>query len=210
MNSGDLFNQADDSIEWLDLGASRLGIVKGFIDKHNQLYQLLCDEIDWQQPSVRLYGKSHPVSRLIAFYGDEGLEYRYSGLTHRASGWPATLQDMRERIDSLLQTGFNTVLLNRYRDGGDTMGFHADDETSLGVNPLIASVSVGAERRFVIKPRNNKTTVKRELFRRELLLQGGSLLIMAGKFQSEWLHGVPADKKQKEGRINLTFRKVIA
>lgn len=205
MAGGDLLSQAGESIEWLDLGASRLGILNGFVSDHWQLYQQLCDEIDWQQPSVRLYGKSHPVPRLTAFYGDDGVEYRYSGLTHRADGWPSTLQTLNKRIDSLLKTGFNTVLLNRYRDGSDTMGFHADDEASLGANPVIASLSVGAERRFVIKPRHNKTQGKREL-----VLQGGSLLIMAGKFQSEWLHGVPADKKQGEGRINLTFRKVIA
>ena len=205
MSGSDLFSQPGRGIEWLELGASRLGILNGFVENHWTLYQQFCDELDWQQPSVRLYGKSHPVPRLTAFYGDDGVEYRYSGLTHRASGWPATLQDTHKRIDSLLKTGFNTVLLNRYRDGNDTMGFHADDEASLGSNPLIASVSVGAERRFVIKPRHNKTKD-----RRELVLRGGSLLIMAGAFQSEWLHGVPADKNQSGGRINLTFRRVIA
>lgn len=207
MTNGDLFNPvpADGGIEWLELGESRLGILNGFIDDHWQLYESLCDEVDWQQPSLRLFGKTHKVPRLTAFYGDEGVEYRYSGLSHRASGWPATLHDIKNRIDTLLQARFNTVLLNRYRDGSDTMGFHADDETSLGRNPLIASISVGAARRFVVKPRNNKTKI-----RREMLLEGGSLVVMAGNFQAEWLHGVPAEKNLTGGRINLTFRKVVA
>lgn len=206
MSSGDLFSQGDtdEGIEWLELGESRLGILNNFIADHWQLYQLLCDEIDWEQPSLALYGKTHKVPRLTAFYGDEGVEYRYSGLTHRASGWPTTLQSVHNRIDSLLKTGFNTVLLNRYRDGRDTMGFHADNEASLGRNPLIVSVSVGTTRRFVIKPRDNKTKI-----RRELMLQGGALLVMAGRFQAEWLHGVPAERELTAGRINMTFRKVI-
>ncbi len=205
MAENNLFNRGDQDIEWLELGASRLGIVENFVDDHWQTYQQLCGEIDWEQPTVRVYGKSHTVPRLTAFYGDEGLEYRYSGLTHRARAWQPTLHAVKSRIDTLLQTGFNTVLLNRYRDGNDTMGFHADDEASLGKHPLIASVSLGASRRFVMKARHNQSKI-----RREIILHGGSLLVMAGHFQAEWLHGVPADKSEVAGRINLTFRKVIA
>ncbi|MFT5576544.1 MAG: alkylated DNA repair dioxygenase AlkB [Bermanella sp.] len=205
MSGGDLFNQPTRSIEWLELGASRLGVLNGFIEDHRQLYQQLCDEIDWDQPSVRVYGKSHKVPRLTAFYGDECVEYRYSGLNHRALGWHPTLRTIKDRIDSVLSTRFNTVLLNWYRDGSDTMGFHADDEVSLGKTPLIGSVSLGASRRFVIKPRDNKSKI-----RREIVLQGGSLLVMAGHFQSEWLHAVPADRALSAGRINLTFRKIVA
>lgn len=206
MSGGDLFTQAGlaPTLEWLELGNSRLGLLNGFVDDHDRLYRALVDTLDWEQPSVQLFGKRHRVPRLTAFYGDEGVTYRYSGVTHRATGWPSTLQTLGARIDTLLQSRFNTVLLNWYRDGSDTMGFHADDERSLGLNPVIASVSLGASRRFVIKPRD--PTKKN---RRELVLPGGSLLVMAGAFQREWLHAVPAEKGVSAGRINLTFRQVL-
>ncbi len=204
MTASDLFNQSDGAIEWLDFGDSQLGVLTGFVPSHWQLYHTLCNELVWDQPSVQLFGKTHKVPRLTAFYGDEGVEYRYSGLRHCASGWPPTLHTLNMRIDRMLQTGFNTVLLNWYRDGRDSMGFHADDEASLGSDPVIASVSLGAERRFVIKSRDTSRKFKREVF-----LRGGSLLVMAGKFQAEWLHGVPAEKSVTDGRINLTFRRVV-
>lgn len=201
----DLFTAAGPpTLEWLELGDSRLGLMNGFVDDHDRFYQALVDTLVWEQPSVQLYGKRHRVPRLTAFYGDEGVEYCYSGVTHRATGWPSSLQTLGARIDTLVQSRFNTVLLNWYRDGGDTMGFHADDERSLGPNPVIASVSLGASRRFVIKPRN--PALKN---RRELILPGGSLLVMAGSFQREWLHAVPAEKGVSAGRINLTFRQVV-
>ena len=111
---------------------------------------------------------------------------------------------LRDRIDTVAGTRFNTVLLNWYRDGSDSMGYHADDETSLGRYPTIASASLGAERRFLIKPKHGNAQKKREL-----RLPGGSLLIMAGHFQAEWVHAIPVEKRVSEGRINLTFRQVL-
>lgn len=200
----DLFAAEKESLEWLELdGASRLGFNPRYVTDQQSLYQQLCDECLWTQPEVNLFGQRHKVPRLNAFYGDAGVEYRYSGVVHQASGWPPSLQVLRRRIDSLLGTRFNTVLLNWYRDGGDTMGYHADNEKELGPQPTIVSVSLGAARRFVMKRRNAPAT------KRELLLEGGSLLVMAGRFQEEWLHAVPASRGEMAGRINLTFRRVL-
>ncbi len=201
----DLFSAADrESLEWLELDdTSQLGLNARYVTEQQSLYRQLCDECLWTQPEVKLFGKRHKVPRLNAFYGDVGVEYRYSGVVHKATGWPPSLQVLRSRIDSLLGTRFNTVLLNWYRNGDDTMGYHADNEKELGQQPVIASVSLGAARRFVMKRRNAPAT------KRELLLEGGSLLVMAGRFQDDWLHAVPASRGDTEGRINLTFRRVI-
>ncbi|MBB3046309.1 alkylated DNA repair dioxygenase AlkB [Litorivivens lipolytica] len=199
----DLFDPIDrETLDWLEFGASRVGLNQHYVTDQQALYQQLCDECQWSQPAVFLFGKRHKVPRLNAFYGDSGVEYRYSGLTHRAEGWPASLQMLKTRIDSLLGTRFNTVLLNWYRDGGDTMGYHADDEAVLGPEPTIASISLGAPRRFVMKRRNDPKV------KREVMLEGGSLPVMAGRFQHDWLHAVPAARRVREGRINLTFRRV--
>lgn len=199
----DLFQEnSPETLDWLDFGGSRLGLNQRYVTNPQALYQQLCDECQWSQPEVFLFGKRRKVPRLNAFYGDRGVEYRYSGLTHRAEGWPASLQVLKTRIDRLLGTRFNTVLLNWYRDGDDTMGYHADDEAVLGPEPIIASVSLGVPRRFVMKRRDNPKD------KREVLLEGGSLLVMAGRFQHDWLHAVPASRRVREGRINLTFRRV--
>ncbi|WP_372797999.1 alpha-ketoglutarate-dependent dioxygenase AlkB [Litorivivens sp.] len=198
----DLFAE-ESAMQWIALGQSRLGIQRTFLSDHQSWYEQLVREVTWEQPEVNLYGKRHKVPRLTAFQGDEGVSYQYSGLRHEASGWSPTLHLMKNRIDSLLGTRFNTVLLNWYRNGLDTMGFHADDERELGENPVIASVSLGSDRRFVIKRRDNNK------IKREIVLSGGSLLVMADRFQREWLHGIPADKRLTSGRINLTFRQVL-
>lgn len=198
----DLF-AGDDAIQWHELGQSRLGLYPAFLTDHQHWYQRLVDEVQWEQPQVKLFGKAHNVPRLTAFQGDEGVNYGYSGLRHEARGWSPTLHMLRSRIDTLLGTRFNTVLLNWYRNGRDTMGFHADDEPELGAEPLIASVSLGSERRFVMKRKDNNKV------KREVILTGGMLLVMAGRFQHEWLHGIPADRRLDSGRINLTFRRVL-
>lgn len=203
MAAGGLFDTPGE-LEWLELGRSKLGYCADFVTEHANLYHELCETLPWEQPEVSVYGKRHKVPRLTAFYGDKGVAYRYSGHSHSAPGWPATLHSLKERIDTVTQTGFNTVLLNWYRDGSDTMGFHADDEAELGLHPVIASLSLGGDRRFVIKRRDNNK------IRHELVLQGGSLLIMAGRFQAEWLHAVPKDARANKGRINLTFRQVLS
>ncbi len=202
----DLFSDQA-SLNWTELGDSRIGYCPVFVTEHRQLYSRLANTLDWHQPEVSVYGKRHKTPRLTAFQGDVGLSYRYSGVEHQAAGWDATLQSLKMRIDSLLGTGFNTVLLNWYRDGADSMGYHADDEPELGKDPVIASISLGAERRCMMKPRDKSKTDGKNT--RHIVLAGGSLLVMAGRFQSEWLHAVPKDAGQVSGRINLTFRQIL-
>jgi alkylated DNA repair dioxygenase AlkB len=161
-------------------------------------------ELCWQQLPVQLFGRSIPQPRLTAFYGDAGVRYRYSGLTLDARGWTPELQQISQVITQYCGRRFNSVLCNLYRDGNDYMGWHADDEAELGPNPAIASVSFGAARRFVLKPREGSSE------RREFLLSSGSLLVMSGDLQRHWLHQLPKARRVKGTRINLTFRQIIS
>jgi alkylated DNA repair dioxygenase AlkB len=147
-----------------------------------------------------MYGRRWP--RLTAYYGDAGVRYTYSGVTHPALPWPEYLLGVRRRIQEVAGSPFNSLLLNRYRDGRDSIGFHSDDEAELGPHPAVASVSLGATRRFVL--RHNRT---RE--RVEYDLAHGSLLLMAGTTQEHWRHAVPKVKGPAGERINLTFRHIL-
>lgn len=154
---------------------------------------------DWRQHSVRLFGREVPSPRLSAWYGDPGAGYRYSGHHHVPLPWPPLLHDLRERVGEASGQRFNAVLANRYRDGGDAMGWHSDDEPELGTRPVIASASFGASRRFLLRHRGSG--------RREALELGhGSLLLMAGDSQRCWQHAVPRTRRPCGLRINLTFR----
>lgn len=139
-----------------------------------------------------------PEPRLSAWYGDAA--YTYSGKTRQPHAWMPILDALRQRIEIACQARFNSVLLNLYRNGQDSMGLHSDDEPELGPEPLIASLSLGAERRFVLR---HKTLTDQ---RHTLTLAHGSLLLMAGRTQHAWKHGLPKAKSVAEPRINLTFR----
>ena len=140
---------------------------------------------------------------MTAWYADAGLTYSYSGVTHHAVAWTATLADIRRRVEQAAQTPFNSLLLNYYRDGNDSIGYHTDAEPELGVNPAIASISLGAVRQFVLK--HIKTRDKLSLD-----LAHGSLLVMGGTCQHHWVHGVPKTKPAVGPRINLTFRNIVS
>src|SRR5262245_35057288 len=129
-------------------------------------------------------GRGRPFPRLTAFVADVGFDYRYSGVIHRGEGWPTELQAVRRRIEVASGAEFNSLLLNLYRDGRDSIGFHADDEPELGKNPVVASISLGAIRRFVMKHTRTREA-------RSFQLAHGSLLVMAGTCQHHWLHSVP-------------------
>lgn len=162
----------------------------------------LQEQIEWRQEDIRIFGKTIPQPRLTAWYGEEGKSYTYSGLTWEPLPWTEELQKIRNRIEALNGgLSFNSVLLNLYRDGKDSMGWHADDEPELGENPVIASVSFGAARRFHLKHRHYPKTD-----RLNLELTHGSLLIMSGSTQHFWLHQIPKTAKITGPRINLTFR----
>ncbi len=147
-------------------------------------------------------GRTGPFPRLTAWHADEGLTYRYSGVTHTAIPWTPTLAEVRRRVETASGLLFNSLLLNFYRDGQDSMGFHSDAEPELGDNPAIASISLGAVRRFVLRH-----TATREKI--ALDLAHGSLLVMGGACQHHWLHAVPKSKTPVGERVNLTFRRII-
>lgn len=158
----------------------------------------------WRQEDITLFGKRRPMPRLTCWMGDAA--YVYSGLRNDPAPWSAAVTQIRDRVETLCDTPFNGVLLNRYRDGSDSMGWHADDEASLGAAPVIASVSLGATRRMRFKKR--RAEIAADDFALEL--EHGSVLIMRGRTQADWLHAIPKTKRPVGPRINLTFRAVIA
>ena len=165
-------------------------------------FRSLLWEIDWEQRSIFVYGKRHNQPRLVAWHGDHGKTYRYSGDTLIAKPWTESLRELREACEALAEHTFNSVLLNLYRDGNDAMGWHADNEPELGSNPVIASLSLGESRRFDLK---HKLTGEK----RSVQLGNGDLLVMSGDTQRHWVHQVPRSAKVYAPRINLTFRKIL-
>ncbi len=157
-------------------------------------------ETPWEQPSVLIHGREHPVPRLLAWYGDAGVSYRYSGLTHQPLPWTPLLAEIRERVQDYCGQALNGVLINYYRDGSDSMGWHSDDEAELGRNPLVASLNLGGARRFDLRRKGGSR------IEHSLLLEGGSLLVMRGATQHYWQHQVAKTRKVVAPRLNLTFR----
>lgn len=163
-------------------------------------FRQLYEEIPWQQDQIQLFGRSISIPRLQAFMGEAGLDYRYSGLSLSAIDWHPAVAEIRDRLLHKTEVQFNAVLLNLYRDGQDSMGWHRDDEPELGSNPVIASISLGAQRRFLMRTRDRE--------RYELQLNSGALLWMGPSFQNQCQHSLPKTKKPVAARINLTFRKI--
>ena len=166
------------------------------------LYQQLRSDLQWRQEEILVYGRPVRVPRLVAWYGDPDAVYTYSGVAHAPLPWLTPLLEVKQRIEEAVPHCFNSVLANFYRDGNDSVGWHADKEHELGRNPFIASVSLGEERAFRI--RHNKTGQTLDF-----VLPHGSLLCMGGAFQSHWRHCLPKTRKVKQGRINLTYRRVF-
>ena len=164
----------------------------------DDLYARLRDETPWEQGTVRFFGREVPEPRLTAWYGEA--DYTYSGRTVRARPLPPDLARLRQRVEQEVGHEFDSVLLNLYRDGRDSMGFHADDEPELGDNPIIVSLSLGEARRFDVRPRRGGPAGL------TLSLEHGSLLVMGGTFQHVFRHGVPKERREIGPRINLTFR----
>ncbi len=162
------------------------------------------EEVPWTQGHVRIAGKTYAEPRLTAWMGDPGARYTYTGRPLEPLAWSARVADLRARVEQRSGARFNSVLLNRYRDGKDSMGLHADDEPELGPDPIIASLSLGATRRFVLKPRTpGARTV-------ELDLTHGSLLSMEGATQRLYRHALPKRAASAAGvRVNLTFRQIV-
>lgn len=169
----------------------------------------LRDTMPWAQPELLVYGRRHRTPRLTAWVADDDRAYGYSGIRHTAAPWTALLSAVRGSVERATAHRFNAVLLNLYRSGADTVGWHSDDEAVLGERPVIASVSLGAPRRFRFRPHPKATPGSREdtyaAPRCELLLGHGSLLLMEGETQRRWQHCLPRGKASQP-RINLTFR----
>ncbi|WP_018476527.1 alpha-ketoglutarate-dependent dioxygenase AlkB family protein [Pontibacter roseus] len=173
-----------------------------FTAAESDLYlERLTQEVDWQQESIRLFGKQQQLPRLTAWYGDKG--YTYSGLYNAPQPWLPVLLELKERVERVTGHRYNSVLLNYYRHGQDSMGWHSDDEKSLG--PGIASLSFGGERGFAFRHRRRK-----DLPPVKLTLRHGSLLLMQGATQQHWQHQLPKTSRPIAPRINLTFRTILA
>jgi alkylated DNA repair dioxygenase AlkB len=166
-----------------------------------RLLATLGEEIHWRQDRIRLFGREHAIPRLQQFQGEPGLRYRYSGLELDAEPWHPLIEQLRQKIARVEPSPFNCVLLNYYRDGSDSMGWHSDDEPELGRDPVIASLSLGQARRFVLRHRQDPQQP-----RIELTLDDGSLLLMRGRTQHGWQHALPRTRRACSARINLTLR----
>lgn len=173
-----------------------------FFDKKeaDAIFRQLVKDIPWQQDDIQVFGKIHPQPRLTALFGNEGKPYSYSNIKMQPYPWTLLLQKIKSYVESVSDTNFTTVLLNQYRDGKDSNGWHADNEKELGSNPVIASVSFGAERIFQLK-HNSISGLKQNI-----ILEHGSLLLMKGTTQHFWKHQIPKTSKPIGPRINLTFR----
>ncbi len=162
----------------------------------------LIEKIDWVQNTIRFYGKESLVPRLEAWYGDPGKSYSYSGIQMNPKQWTPELIEIKQRIEETVNTTFNSVLINYYRDGMDRVAWHSDDEKELGDNPVIGSISFGERRRFKLRHKQYKENG----LKHEIILENGSLLLMTGPTQHHWMHEIPRTAKAIGSRINLTFR----
>ncbi len=172
-------------------------------DHFDILFQQLMDTVNWQEDFYTAFGRRFDIPRLQAWYADGGLKYRYADNLLSSQNWIAPLVQLRQLIENLTQTKFNAVLATCYRNGHDNVGWHSDDEKELGSSPLIASLSLGAARRFEFRNKNRNKAGS-------ILLQHGDLILMSPKFQHHWQHQVPAEPQITATRINLTFRQVYS
>ena len=166
------------------------------------LFTQLKREVAWQQEKIKFYGQVHDLPRLTAWYGDPSKTYIYSGITVHSLKWIPPILEIKRRIESMSDQSFNSVLLNLYRNGSDSVSWHADDEPGLGQNPSIGSVSFGEARPFQMKHKSLSE-------KRKIILDHGSYLLMQGTTQHYWLHQIPKSKRPLGERINLTFRNII-
>lgn len=188
--------------EWLKL-LDGCRYLPNFIpaNQSGTLLEQLRDELPWQQQSIQLFGKPVMQPRLVCWQADPDVDYGYSGIRLVPGAWHPLLRNLRQRLMNQLGLEFNSVLVNAYRDGQDSMGWHADDEPELGPEPTLASVSLGAERVFRWRPKDSGRS-------EGIKLQDGSLLLLEGRFQENYQHSVPKTRKVAGLRINLTFRLV--
>lgn len=174
----------------------------GFLDadEATRCFEALRLETPWRQDDIKVFGKTYPQPRLTALYGNNQKPYQYSNIQMHPVPFTPLLKTLKAAADKISGTSFSTCLLNLYRDGMDSNGWHADDEKELGTNPIIASLSLGQERSFHLKHKKNKG------LKHKMVLEHGSLLLMKGSTQHNWLHQIPKTRRPVGERINLTFR----
>ena len=172
------------------------------LEKANLLTQTITNNINWEQPKAKVYGKQFLVPRLTSFLADKGVVYSYSGVEHKGEGWPNWFVPLLNDVQDYCDVDFNGCLLNLYRNGEDCMGWHSDNEKVLDASKPIASVSLGAKRDFFLK---NLISLEKYSFS----IDNGDMLIMKENCQREWIHSIPKRRKVKHCRINLTFRKYL-
>lgn len=189
------------NLSLIDLIEPNIIYYQDFIVEQNNfdLFNRLIQEVEWKEEYLRIFNRVIKCPRKIFWYGDSGINYKYSGISHHTLGWTSIIDKIRINIENFTNCKFNFVLLNYYADGHDYMGWHSDNEKSLGINPTIASVSLGVTRTMAFKNKKNTKIKKFDL-------HNNSLLIMRGNTQDEWLHSIPKDKHILTPRINLTFR----
>ncbi|MDB5119715.1 MAG: methylase [Sphingobacteriales bacterium] len=172
-------------------------------EESKHYYQTLLNTIEWKNDEAKIFGKHFITKRKAAWYGDCNFSYTYSNTTKQALPWTKELLELKSIVENITGTVFNSCLLNLYHTGDEGMAWHSDDEKSLGKDSTIASLSFGAERKFALKHKQTKQATS-------LILESGSLLVMRGKTQSNWLHCLPKTKKVTTSRINLTFRTMVS
>ncbi|MER2997305.1 alpha-ketoglutarate-dependent dioxygenase AlkB family protein [Pontibacter populi] len=179
--------------------------VPGFFTEREseRYYTQLLEQVSWKQEKIRMFGKEMPMPRLTAWYGHKA--YTYSGLQNKPQPWLPLLLQIKEKVELATGHSYNSVLLNLYQSGQNSMGWHSDDEPELGPEPTIASVSLGAERRFGFRHRHNKA--QKNIY---LTITHGSLLLMQGPTQHNWQHAIPKTSRLIGNRINLTFRNIVS
>jgi len=193
------------TLQDLPIGDGGLQYAQHFLslEQADRLFAELVTQVPWQQAEIRLFGKSVMTPRLSCWMGDASAVYRYSNTTFLPEAWLNSILALKNQLETAVGCTFNSVLLNYYRNGQDAMGWHSDDEPELGAQPAIASLSLGAERRFLLR---EKTKNARSM---GLPLAHGSLLLMQGDSQIKFQHALPRTAKSIGARINLTFRKIL-
>ncbi len=171
-------------------------------DQANEYFDSLLQNIPWKNDEVVVFGKRIVTKRKTAWYGDSNYVYIYSNTIKQALPWTRELINLKQIVENLSNSKFNSCLLNLYHDGNEGMGWHSDDEKSIEDNSTIASVSLGAERKFSFKHKQSNKTIS-------VLLEHGSLLLMKDATQKNWLHSLPKSSKITLPRINLTFRRMV-
>ena len=174
----------------------------GLEQKEDLWFKSCLHDLNWETGFIKIFGKTHQIPRLQSWYADDGIEYTYSGKKLQRHNWNKTLIEIKQEIESITSIKFNSVLANLYRNGNDSMGLHSDNEKELGINPVIASLSLGESRDIHFKHKNIKTSIN-------IPQTSGQLIVMYGQTQKYWKHEIKKTKKFKKPRINLTFRNII-